>query len=97
MPKTLVRFLPDDVSVEADVGDLLLDVALEAGIFVPAACGGSGACAQCKVKVVSGSVEALMTEKLQASLRDAGYVLACQSRLIGDVTLKSPRQRWDAR
>ena len=90
MGKTLVRFLPDNVSVEANLGDLLLDVALEAGVFVPASCGGSGACAQCRVRVVSGSLEALMTDKLQANLREAGYVLACQSRLTGDVTIEIP-------
>ncbi len=93
LPKALVRFLPDDVTVKAGVGDLLLDVALEAGVFVPASCGGSGACAQCKVRVVDGSVEALMTEKLQASLRDEGYVLACQSRITGDVTLEIPEAK----
>ncbi len=39
-----VRFLPDEVIVEADVGQLLLDIALDAGVFIPAACGGSGGC-----------------------------------------------------
>ena len=52
LEKAQVRFLPDDVTVEADVGQLLLDVALEAGIFLPAACGGAGACGKCRVKVV---------------------------------------------
>ncbi|MGO9570544.1 MAG: ASKHA domain-containing protein, partial [Desulfomonilaceae bacterium] len=91
MEKAQVRFLPDDVTVEADVGQLLLDVALEAGVFLPAACGGSGACGKCRVKVVRGSVEALKLEKLQAAAKAEGFVLSCQARLTGDVTVEVPR------
>jgi uncharacterized 2Fe-2S/4Fe-4S cluster protein (DUF4445 family) len=91
LEKAQVRFLPDDVTIEADVGQLLLDVALEAGVFLPAACGGSGACGKCRVRVVSGSVEALKLEKLQAAAKAEGYVLSCQSRLTGDVTVEVPR------
>ncbi len=54
--KIRVRFLPDDITIETQSGVSLLDAALEAGVFIPAACGGSGACAQCKVRVVEGDV-----------------------------------------
>ena len=93
LQKALIRFLPDDVTVEAFVGELLLDAALAAGIFIPAACGGSGACGQCKVKVVDGSVEALKVDKVHAAARAAGYVLACQSRLTGDATVEVPQAK----
>lgn len=85
-----VRFLPDDVTVDAERGRLLLDVALEAGIFIPAACGGSGGCGQCKVRVAEGNVEILKIDKLDARERTEGFVLACQARLIDDVTLEVP-------
>ena len=49
-----VRFLPDDISIEAKVGENLLDVAARGGVYVPASCGGDGVCGKCKVKVVSG-------------------------------------------
>ncbi len=91
LEKAQVRFLPDDVTVEADVGQLLLDVALEAGVFLPAACGGAGACGKCRVRVVHGSVEALKLEKLPAAAKAEGYVLSCQARLTGDVTVEVPR------
>jgi uncharacterized 2Fe-2S/4Fe-4S cluster protein (DUF4445 family) len=91
LEKAQVKFLPDGVTVEGDVGQLLLDVALEAGIFIPAACGGSGACGKCRVRLVSGSVEALKLEKLQAADKAEGYVLACQSRLTGDIVVEVPR------
>lgn len=91
MKKVSVRFLPDDVTVEAEPGQLLLDVALEAGVFIPAACGGSGGCGQCKVQVVSGSVEAQKNEKIRAADRAAGYVLACQSRIAEDLIVQVPK------
>lgn len=85
-----VRFLPDDLTVEAQDGQLLLDVALDAGVFIRAACGGSGGCGQCKVKVVDGAVDAQMLEKIPEQERSEGYVLACQSRLAGDLTVEIP-------
>lgn len=93
MGNVVVRFLPDDVVVEIPDGQFLLDAALEAGVFIRAACGGSGACGHCKVRVLSGSVEFLMTEKIDAAARAAGYVLACQSRLRGDVTVEIPQAK----
>lgn len=90
LERVRVRFLPDDVWVEAGVGDSLLDTALDAGVFIPAACGGSGACGQCKVKVLEGSVDAQATEKLADKARAEGYVLACQTRPLGDVVVEIP-------
>jgi uncharacterized 2Fe-2S/4Fe-4S cluster protein (DUF4445 family) len=91
LEKAQVKFLPDGVTVEADVGQLLLDVALEAGIFIPAVCGGSGACGRCRVRVVQGSVQAEKLEKLKAADKAEGYVLACQTRLTGDIVVEVPR------
>lgn len=90
LEKARIRFLPDDVTVEADEGRLLLDVALEGGVFIRAACGGSGGCGQCKVRVSEGTVQALKIDKLDARERAEGYVLACQASVIGDVTLEVP-------
>ncbi len=90
MKRVSIHFLPDDITIEVPHGTLLLDAALEAGVFIKAACGGSGACGQCKVRVVKGSVEALMEEKVHAAARAAGYVLACQTRAISDVTVEIP-------
>jgi len=90
MNRVSIHFFPDDVKVSVPYGTLLLDAALDAGVFIKAACGGSGACGQCKVRVVKGSVEALMEEKVHAAARAAGYVLACQTRAISDVTIEIP-------
>ncbi len=91
--KIKVKFLPDNITVETMVGESLLDAALDAGVFIPAACGGSGACAQCKVKVIQGTVNAESTEKIRPQERDEGFVLACQTKLVEDVTIEVPKAK----
>jgi uncharacterized 2Fe-2S/4Fe-4S cluster protein (DUF4445 family) len=91
LEKVLIKFLPDEVTFEALPGTSLLDVALDAGVFIPASCGGAGACGRCKVKVLAGTVESTEIEKIPAKERAEGYVLACRSVLTGDVTVETPR------
>lgn len=45
-----VNFLPDDVTVEATVGEPLLDVADRAGIVIPTGCM-MGSCHACEVEI----------------------------------------------
>ena len=45
-----VLFLPDDVTVEAEVGELLLEVAERAGVFISTGCL-MGSCHACEVEV----------------------------------------------
>ena len=49
-----VRFLPDDVIVDAEVGELLLDVAQRAGIVIPTGCL-MGSCHACEVEIEDGN------------------------------------------
>ncbi|NJO72374.1 MAG: (2Fe-2S)-binding protein [Leptolyngbyaceae cyanobacterium RM1_406_9] len=49
----LIRFLPDDVSVEAEVGEPLLQVADRAGLTIPTGCL-MGSCHACEVEVEGG-------------------------------------------
>ena len=50
-----VRFLPNDVTVEAEVGELLLDVADRANVFIPTGCL-MGSCHACSVELADGDV-----------------------------------------
>lgn len=50
----IVRFLPDDVTVEAEVGELLLDVAERAGVFIATGCL-MGSCHACEVEIEGGN------------------------------------------
>jgi ferredoxin len=48
-----VRFLPQDVTVEAKAGELLLDVADRAGVSIPTGCL-MGSCHACEVELDDG-------------------------------------------
>jgi ferredoxin len=48
-----VRFLPDDVTVTAEVGEPILDVAERAGICIPTGCL-MGSCHACEVEIEDG-------------------------------------------
>jgi ferredoxin len=48
-----IRFLPDDVTVEAEPGEPLLQVADRAGIFIPTGCL-MGSCHACEVELEDG-------------------------------------------
>jgi ferredoxin len=50
-----VRFLPDDVTIDAEVGEALLDVADRAGIFIPTGCL-MGSCHACTVELDDGDI-----------------------------------------
>lgn len=49
-----VRFLPDDVTVEAKPGEPMLEVAERAGIFIPTGCL-MGSCHACEVELEDGT------------------------------------------
>ncbi len=93
MEKARVRFLPDDAAIEAEIGQTLLEAALEAGVFIRAGCGGTGGCGQCKVRITEGSIEPMRMDKLDARDQSRGYALACQAKIIGDVTVEVPEAK----
>ncbi|MEQ8465802.1 2Fe-2S iron-sulfur cluster-binding protein [Coleofasciculus sp. E2-BRE-01] len=45
-----IRFLPDDVTINAEVGEPLLQVAQRAGVFIPTGCL-MGSCHACEVEI----------------------------------------------
>lgn len=88
-----IRFLPDDVVVEAKAGRSLLDAALKAGIPHTHACGGNARCTTCRVLVVEGAdgvAEPTWKETRVAKKLGLGgsYRLACQTKVAGDVTVR---------
>ena len=85
-----VRFLPDEISVEAKAGENLLDVAARGGVFIPASCGGEGVCGKCKVKVVSGEVDKGAQNLISEQDRAEGYSLACKTQILSDLTVSVP-------
>ncbi|MGK7891093.1 MAG: 2Fe-2S iron-sulfur cluster-binding protein [Leptolyngbyaceae cyanobacterium] len=50
-----VRFVPDDVVVQAEAGDPLLSVAEQAGVSIPTGCL-MGSCHACEVELENGDI-----------------------------------------
>jgi uncharacterized 2Fe-2S/4Fe-4S cluster protein (DUF4445 family) len=87
-----VRFLPADREVEVSTGTLLSDAAQKAGVDVNMPCGGQGRCGRCAVIVDQGVVRRHSTERLSPDDVAAGYALACQTAVEGDVVVTVPPQ-----
>ncbi|CCQ50733.1 2Fe-2S iron-sulfur cluster-binding protein [Crocosphaera watsonii WH 8501] len=52
--KVTVRFLPDDVTINAEAGEPMLEVAKRAGITIPTGCL-MGSCHACEVELEDGT------------------------------------------
>lgn len=50
-----VRFLPDDVTIEAEVGEPILRVANRAGLSIPTGCL-IGSCHACEIELADGEI-----------------------------------------
>jgi uncharacterized 2Fe-2S/4Fe-4S cluster protein (DUF4445 family) len=85
-----VRFNPDNIEVLANRGDNLLQVAINAGVAITAACGGNGTCGTCKVVIEKGEVESERTARLSPEEYEQGVRQACQSRILTDITVNIP-------
>jgi ferredoxin len=49
-----IRFLPDNVTISAEVGESMLQVAKRAGVFIPTGCM-MGSCHACEVEIEDGA------------------------------------------
>lgn len=86
MPAPRVTFDPEDRTVAVDAGQTLLDAAFAAGVPLDSVCGGRGICQRCRVVVLGGEVE---TDEAGVVFGE-GQILACQTRVAGDVRVEVP-------
>jgi uncharacterized 2Fe-2S/4Fe-4S cluster protein (DUF4445 family) len=71
---------------------LISDAATAAGIDINVPCGGQGRCGRCAVVVESGNARRRSTMRLSADDLKAGYALACQTVVEGDLEILVPPQ-----
>lgn len=76
-----ITILPNNQTLFAENGDLLLDVLAKYGLSISAPCGGKGSCGKCKVKLISGAVDGVTAD-------EKGDILACKARIKSDITLR---------
>ncbi len=90
MTSHIVVFLPDGVCVEAEAGRSIFEVAQAAGIAIDSACGGLGACGQCKVMISLGMPGGKAGDLISSDEMERGLVLACQSTVEDDLVVEVP-------
>jgi propane monooxygenase reductase subunit len=73
------------IEIEADEDESILETLLRSGTPVPFYCR-AGLCGQCKSRLITGSVVplGLPSQLLTADEQQAGYILICQSKALGD-------------
>lgn len=89
-----ITLKPTNVQLTVPAGAPLRDLLFEQGVEFP--CGGHGRCRGCKVRVVEGhaGLNDAQHKLLKPSEIEAGWRLACQLTLDGDLTIEL--RQWDA-
>jgi len=86
-----VHFIPHGIAVPVVAGSRLIDAARAAGIRMETPCDGAGTCGKCKAKVGREALQSLSGDahkSLTMAERDAGWVLACQATVHGDLQVE---------
>lgn len=88
--KTVQITIENGKSFTAEAGKRLTDVLEEAGVYLPAPCGGVGKCGKCKIAVVAGELPVTDTDRrfLSAEELAKGHRLACAARVEGDLVIR---------
>ena len=71
----------EPVTVSANAGDKLLEVARGANIAIDAPCSGNGSCGKCRVKLLDGELDGVQTGHVTDEEYAEGWRLACASRV----------------
>ncbi len=90
MEKQKITFLPFESSLEVPKGMTILEATREANLPLKASCGGKGNCGNCAVRVLSGKYRTKTSAALPEELLKENYVLACQTKIMGDMRVILP-------
>ena len=84
---------PINKEIIAEKGTILLQVLQDEGVHIEALCGGKGICGKCRVILDKGRVEKrsdIPDKLLSHEELEAGYHLACMTRLVEDCEFTIP-------
>ena len=87
----MVRFEPSGLKVEVPAGTNLLEAARQVGVYLSSICGGDGYCGKCKVIIDAGQTQSKPTTLLTPEELNDNVVLACQSKVLSDLTVTIPK------
>ncbi|MDA8211050.1 MAG: ASKHA domain-containing protein [Clostridia bacterium] len=97
MEQVTITFQPMDVKLSVPKGSAISEAAVFAGTELELLCGGRGTCGKCRVQLQGRGGQLSQAEKdlLTADEIAAGWRLACQTRVEGDVTVFLPKKNAD--
>lgn len=92
-----VKFVPQNVECEIKLGESVMHVAQDNGIYIKSVCKGVPSCAECRVRIVDGDHNVLPPGTEELSLIGTGYFidrrrLSCQLKCYGDITVDMAEQ-----
>jgi uncharacterized 2Fe-2S/4Fe-4S cluster protein (DUF4445 family) len=87
-----ILFMPENKEVRVAEGATLLDAALAGDIPLNASCNGKGSCGKCKLVLESGTGKSDETPLLTLEEKANNYVLACQTTVYSDITVRIPEE-----
>ena len=97
MAKHRVIIQPSKHALEVPTGTLVTEVIQAAGLDIAQPCGGQGRCGRCAVIIKGGGARRRSTIRLSKEDLAAGYALACQTVIEGDVEILIPEGELVAR
>jgi len=92
-----VKLLPTEKEIEVPTGTLISEAIQNANLEFAQPCGGQGRCGRCAVILEGTGARRRSTIRLSADDIEAGYALACQAVIEGDVQVTIPEQEQVAR
>lgn len=87
-----VTLLPSDVIVEVPTGTLITEAIDQAHLELGQPCGGQGRCGRCTVLVEGEGARRRSTIRLSKTDLAAGFALACQTVIEGDLRVTVPER-----
>lgn len=90
-----VYFTLQDKTIFTAEGITILEAARTAGIIIESPCNGLETCGKCKVKLDQASIPNIQSagaHHLSAAETEQGLVLACASKIKGDITVEAASQ-----
>jgi 2Fe-2S ferredoxin len=87
-----IRFAKNIPPVQVELGALLMESLLKAGLPVASSCHGDGVCAKCRIQIVEGMENLSPIGAIEEILRERnkiprGLRISCQTQVLGDVTV----------
>ncbi|BBB91291.1 ASKHA domain-containing protein [Methylomusa anaerophila] len=86
-----INFKEKGIVAEVEAGTTILAAARTVGVVIESPCNAEGTCGKCKVKINPGQLGCLVQtgdHRLTREETEAGFVLACQAKAMGDVDVE---------